>query len=302
MEKIKISIITPTYNREKLLTRLYNSILKNIEEEQEINVEWIVIDDGSTDNTERLMNDFINKTKEFTIKYIKQENTGKMQAINNVVNLSSGDLIIECDSDDYFVDNSFRIVKETYLKNKEDKKIYAFAYLKLDQKNNNMGNKFKKEKTTMFDLYFKEKENGEKALVFIGDIRRKYRYELEDGEKFITESRMYHKMDLEYKIFCSNLPIQICEYQEKGYSKNILEEFKKYPKGYLKYFEEIFNQNFEKVPLPKRVYVIKHYILFSYLVNKKKMFNISKIKGKINKMMYIMLFVPGRIKCKIQFK
>ena len=57
-----------------------------------------------------------------------------------------------------------------------------------------------KEKTTMFDLYFKDLEDGEKALVFFSGIRKKYEYRLEKKEKFVTEARMHHEMDINYNI------------------------------------------------------------------------------------------------------
>ena len=71
---MKLSIITPTYNRAELLKNLYNSIKKNIIEKDEI--EWIIIDDGSTDNTKEVVQTF---ESSFSIIYQYQENKGKKQ-------------------------------------------------------------------------------------------------------------------------------------------------------------------------------------------------------------------------------
>ena len=162
-----------------------------------------------------------------------------------------------------------------------------------------MGNLFKNEKTTMFDLYFKEGENGEKALVFFADVRKKYKHELEHNEKFVTEARMYHKMDVKYKMICINKPIMICEYQKDGYSKNIIKQFKNNPYGYYKYFQEILEKDMKGVKFSKRLYVIKHYILFGKLINAKK--SLNKIMSTKNKILYCLLYVPGRIKTKMKF-
>ena len=140
-----------------------------------------------------------------------------------------------------------------------------------------MGNNFKKKETTMFDLYFKEGETGEKSIVFFANVRKQYKYELEKNERFVTEARMYHKMDEKYKILCVNKPIMICEYQKDGYTKNIKKQF-------------IEN------PWNKRLYAIKHYILFSYLTKNKK--SIQNIKGIENKILYLILYLPGIIKSK----
>ena len=77
----------------------------------------------------------------------------------------------------------------------------------------------------MFDLYFKKDIQGEKILVFNANIRKKFKHELEENEKFVTEARMYHKMDDNYKILCINEVIEIGDYQDDGYTQNIVETF-----------------------------------------------------------------------------
>ncbi len=292
---MKISILTPTYNRANLLERLYRSILQNLN--YGIEVEWLIMDDGSTDNTKKLINKFILENQ-IEIQYYFQKNSGKMTAINNLVDKAKGELIVECDSDDYFISDAFKVIKEAYEKNNIKKEYYAMCFLKYDQNKNNMGNLFKHKKTTMFDLYFKEGEIGEKALVFFSNVRKKYKHEIVNNERFVTEARMYHKMDIDYKILCFNKPIMICEYQQNGYSKNINKEFKENPYGYYKYFEEILEKDFKGVKLKKRIYAIKHYILFSYLT---KQYHSKSIKNIENKILYYMLFLPGIIKSKERY-
>ena len=270
---MKISVLTPTYNRENLLENLYNSLVKN--SNYGVDIEWLIMDDGSIDNTRQKVESFINQNK-INIKYFYQENQGKMVALNNLVPKADGELTIECDSDDYFTDDAFKIIKESYEKYPNtDKNLYAMCFLKYDTKGRNMGENFKNEITTMFDLYFKEGEDGEKALVFYTDIRKQFKHELENGEKFVTEARMYHKMDEKYKMACINKPIMICEYQEEGYSKNIMEEFKKYPFGYYKYFKEILQKDMKEVLPHKKRYARKHFLFFWYLTR------IAKIKCAI---------------------
>lgn len=287
---MKISILTPTYNREKLLERLYKSILKNLN--YGLEVEWLIMDDGSIDGTEKLIEKYINENK-FDIQYYSQENKGKMEAINNLVPYATGELIIECDSDDCFKDNAFLTIKNTC--NELDENTYAMCYLKYDQNECNIGNLFKEKETTMFDLYFKQGENGEKALVYNANIRKQYNYELEKDEKFITEARMYHKMDLKYKIKCINEPIMICEYQDGGYSKNIIKVFKKYPYGYYEYFKEMFDMDLRGIYFKKRMYILKHYILFSYLTKRNFKETIYNVKGIFNKILFTFMYIPGTI-------
>lgn len=295
---MKITVLTATYNRANLLSRLYESILNNFNDN--IDVEWLIMDDGSTDETKEVVKKFIEENK-LKIKYFFQENQGKMQAINNLIEGAQGDFIIECDSDDYFTNNAFKTIKNAYEKNKNDmQNSYALCFLKYDQTGKNMGNNFKKSITKMFDLYFKQGENGEKALVFNSKIRKQYKYELENEEKFVTEARMFHKMDEKYNIICINEPIMICEYQTQGYTKNIIKQFKENPYGYFNYFKEILQKDMNGVTFNKRLYAIKHYILFAVLTNQKNI--IKQVKGIFNKLLILCLYVPGAIATKKRFK
>ncbi len=296
---MKLSILTATYNRANLLIRLYTSILNNLD--AGIDVEWLIMDDGSTDDTETFVNK-IRKECVFDVKYLKQVNSGKMQAINNLMNYATGDLIIECDSDDCFTQDAFFRIKNAYEDSKYEEDIYAMCFLKYNQNGQNIGKEFSKEKTTMFDLYFKQLEDGEKALVFFTNIRKQYKYNVEKNEKFVTEASMYHDMDLNYKIKCYNIPILMCEYKEDGYSKNINKIFKKNPYGYLKYFKDILTKHdMVGVPISKRLYVIKHYILFLTLTKQKSNI-LENIDGLLNKILIVLLYIPGVIMTNIKFK
>ena len=294
---MKISILTATYNRGENLNKLYTSLLVN--NNSNVDIEWLVMDDGSTDKTRYIITNFI-KQNIIDIKYYYQENQGKMAAINNLVKYATGDLIVDCDSDDYFTVGAF----DTILKyaDKLTKEIYALAFLRYDENGNNMGNKFPENlhRSDMFSLYFRENVTGEKVLVFNSNIRKKYMHKLEADEKFVTEARMYHQMDLEYDIICINEPIIIGGYQDDGYTKNISKIFKENPLGYYEYFKEILEMDLSGVTLKKRLYIYKHYILFSILAERESA--IRNVTGVINKIIVAIMWIPGAIKTRIMFK
>ena len=291
---MKISVLTSTYNRANLLDKLYTSLLINSNNCSDVSMEWLIMDDGSTDNTYEVVDRYI-KENILDVKYFFQENQGKMIAINNLIPKCTGDIIIECDSDDYFTKGAFVAIKEAIKQCQDLASIYALVFLKYDQNGKNMGNKFIKDnhESTMFDLYFKEGITGEKALVYNAEIRKQFKYETENNEKFVTEARMHHKIDLQYKVRCFNIPIMICEYKKDGYTKNINKQFSQSPYGYYEYFREIFNQNMKKVKLNKRMYAYKHYILFSVITKQKN--PIKKVNGLFNKIMIAILYLPGKI-------
>ena len=112
---------------------------------------------------------------------------------------------------------------------------------------------------------------------------------------------MYHEMDLQYKMKCINHPIMLCDYKEDGYTKNIKKIFKENPYGHYAYFKEILEQHdMHGVSFKKRLYVIKHYILFATLTQRKGL--IKNVKGIYNKILIMLLLFPGKIATKIKFK
>ena len=98
---MKISVITPSYNRGHLLKRCYESLCR-----QELtDFEWIVVDDGSTDNTRQIVESF-RKENKICVRYIYQKNAGKHSAHNTGAKNAAGELFVCLDSDDYFPDNA----------------------------------------------------------------------------------------------------------------------------------------------------------------------------------------------------
>ena len=262
---MKLSILTATYNRAKFLEKLYKSILDNIETSN-LKAEWIIINDGSTDNTEEVIEKIVLENR-IEIKYLYQENSGKMSAINRGMEEVTGELVVDCDSDDFFANNAFKVIEQNTSKLLENERLYALCFLKQDLFGNVSGKKFTTDymESTMFDLYFKQDIQGEKILVFNTKIRKKFKHELEWNEKFITEARMYHKMDEKYNILCVNEVVEKGGYREDGYTKNIIDTFKKNPIGYYKYFKEILKRGTRGVLLKRKIYIWKHFILFFVL-------------------------------------
>ncbi len=295
---MKISILTATYNRADSLEKLYTSLIIN--NNSNIDFEWLIMDDGSTDKTKIIVDNF-KKQGIIDIYYYYQENKGKMVAINNLMQYVTGDIVMDCDSDDYFTTDAFNVIKKYSKKMLEDETVYALVFLKKNEEGKISGNKFPENcyRSDMFSLYFREKMEGEKIIVFKTELRKKYRHEIEDNEKFVTEARMYHKMDIDYDIIGINKAIIIGDYQSDGYTKNINDIFKANPSGYYEYFREILQMNLKGVTLKKKMYIYKHYILFSNLAGKSNA--IKNVNGFINKLIVSILWIPGKIMTRKRF-
>lgn len=293
--KMMISIVTATYNREKELVNLMKSLKRNYDTFKDF--EWIVIDDGSSDLTKKSVKKWTSEV-EFPIVYEYQENSGKMKAINRGMELVRGELVLEIDSDDYLEDRALKTISEDYKALDKGMNIYGLLYRRrLASKKDDLS-KLDSKVFKLFEMHNKYGYDFDMVLVFVSEIRKKFIYEVVDDEKFVTEARLYYKLDSLYDgmVFLDK-ELVVCEYLSDGYSKNIKDIFLKYPKGYYEYFKECLGYANNGVLFKKRLYFIKHLILFGYLTGRKKSEVIKDVRG-LNKFLVMLLVVPGYIKSK----
>lgn len=225
------TVFTPTYNRGEDLISLYNSL--RVQDLKDF--EWIVVDDGSEDNTRKIIEDLRIKENSFDIKYIWQKNGGKHRAINNGINYSKGKLFFIVDSDDTLESNAISKIKK-YVNSLPN--IGDFAGVSGLRKNKDgqiIGNILNKEYIDCTNIE-RAKYNliGDKAEVYFTEILKKYKFPEFDGENFLTECIVWNKIAADgYKIRWFNDPIYICDYRDNGLSKTLNNLKLKNPKGYL---------------------------------------------------------------------
>lgn len=272
-----LTIFTPTYNRGYIIERLHKSLLKQTSK----NFEWIIVDDGSNDNTEELVDKWI-KEKIINIKYYKQENQGKMIAHNKGVKEATGELFVCVDSDDYLKENAVEIILGTW-KKIDKTKCTGIVSLRLKQDGTPVGTYMpqKTEYSTLMDLYEKYKFRGDTALIYKTEVIRKYEFPKIEGEKFIPETYLYDKIDLEGKLYLLNEGLYVCEYLEDGYSHNIINITRNNPNGYI-----LFARQRMKLAkkMKTRIRATAQYILGNWFANNK-----NYIKTSINPILTILV-------------
>jgi glycosyltransferase involved in cell wall biosynthesis len=237
-----VTICTATYNRGYILHNLYNSLKKQSMK----NFEWILIDDGSTDNTKKLAADWENDPeREFKFIYIHQDNQGKMNSVNRGLDFAHGDLFYVIDSDDYMPDNT--VERIIYWAKTIDKNKYAgICGLRCHINGNLIGTTFSGK---YIDISTKDRSlykiTGDKAEVWYTELFRKYKFPVVSGEKFITEAVSYLAMcEEEHKVIrFINEPFCYCEYRADGYTASSWKPFADNPQStllsmkiYLKYY------------------------------------------------------------------
>ena len=211
-----ITVFTPTYNRGYILKELYNSL----ENQSNKNFEWLIVDDGSTDNTNDLINEFKKKSK-LNIRYYYKENEGKHIAINFGIKKAKGEWFFIVDSDDILPKNSIEIIYK-YCNQIENNKLFAgVAGLKSLKDGKQIGNKLKEKVIDMTSAKFRKKYFGDKAEVIKTSIMKKYPFPKINEEKFMQESVLWLSISNDgYLIRWFNEVIYKGNYIEDGLTKN----------------------------------------------------------------------------------
>ena len=211
--KYLVTIFTPTYNRAELLKRLYESL----KEQSDKDFEWIIVDDGSKDNTKEVVLGFI-KEKIIPIKYLKKENEGKHIAINVGCDMAEGELFFIVDSDDYIPKEAIEEVKRDWKKYRNNTGIAGLVYLKAWKNGNLMGRKFEKDEfiSNHVKEYNKGGVWGEKLKILRTEIFRKNKFPKYENEKYVGEHVLWIEVSRKYDLVYINKVLYIAEYLEDG--------------------------------------------------------------------------------------
>lgn len=226
-----MTVFTPTFNRGYIIGKLYESLLAQTCDD----FCWMVVDDGSTDDTRSIIEGFIGEGR-VDITYIRQENGGKQRAHNTGVSACDTELFFCVDSDDTLVPTAVEDVLALWERRRAEPDIAGIIAMRGRSASKPMGTWFPEglKTTTMWDLYYKHHHKGDTALVYRTDILRAYPYDVAPGEKFIAETYVYHKIDQRYKLAVLPEIIWICEYLPDGYTAHVREVTRNNPIGYMR--------------------------------------------------------------------
>lgn len=266
LSKTRFSIITPTYNRKDLLKRLFLSIA-SINYDYEF-FEWIIVDDGSNDETERFIEEEA-LGKKIDIKYFKKENGGKHTALNIALENvdSNSDLLFIVDSDDLIPSDALCKVDEIWRKIGSNYKVSGVIGRCSHLNGKMIGDEFFNAPfySTITKNNLKNGYKGDKADFIRVSYIKNLRLPIIDGCKFIPESIITYELDKEYEYYCCNEILKVVEYQQCG-----------------------ITNNFNKLAIANSS---GYYLKFKHLMSKKlwvQMSGLSKLKVCTNYFRYLM--------------
>ena len=246
-----LTIFTPAFNRANLLPRLYESLCNQTCQD----FDWLVVDDGSSDDTKALVAGWITENK-IPITYIYQENQGMHGAHNTAYKNITATLNTCIDSDDYMPLNGVELILSKW--KKIDQKRYA-GIIGLDRLESGaiLGSKFTSDFTTLEDFYLNG-GTGDKKLVYRTDIITKYpEYPIFVGERYVGLGTKYLFVDKDYQMATLNEVLVIVDYQPTGSSNTMFYQYMKYPKGFI--YNRITTMRYSKSIKRKFIEAV-HYI------------------------------------------
>lgn len=226
-----LTVFTPTYNRAYRLPKLYKSLCNQTNKE----FTWLVIDDGSIDDTKEMIEKW-QKEDIIKIRYYFQENQGKSAAHNKGVELTTTELFTCVDSDDYLTDNAVNRIIETW-NNISNSNIVGVLAQKVTDKGVNLTlyRQTNKNVGRLKEMYDKKIITGDSMLVYRTDVIKKYKFPKYKNEKFVPEAYLYDLLDQEGGLYVMSDKLYIAEYLSDGYSHSMAKLIANNPNGYIAY-------------------------------------------------------------------
>ena len=267
-----LTIFTPAYNRAHTIHRTYNSLLKQDCKD----FVWLIVDDGSTDNTAELVRGWQKNDNGFEIRYIYKENGGMHTAHNTAYENIDTELNVCIDSDDCLAENAVKkiIDKWNQVKNQGFAGIIG---LDADFDGNIIGKGFPSDlqETTLMG-YYANGGSGDKKLVYRTDIIKKYPpYPEFPNEKYVGLNYKYILCDQEYKLYPLNEILCNVEYQADGSSNNMYRQYFNNPQGWI--FYRKFCMQYKK-GLKNKFKECVHYVSSCFIAKEKHIIKNSNLK------------------------
>lgn len=290
-----ITVFTPTYNRAHTLQRVFNSLMAQTFDHNKF--EWILIDDGSSDNTKDLVENFLQKA-DFKIEYIVQENRGKNYCHNRAISLAKGELFLILDSDDEIVPECMDVFWR-YWENLDEnlkKDIYGINCLCKDGYTNTLIGHFVQE--GLFSDSYRWKHENKVYFEAWGALNtklfKKHLFPQIDGVKFIPEAYLWDSVGHKRAVLSTNEILRIVYFQDDGFSKNIIKSYKNHAHGRYIYHLMVVNNLYFDLFRYNFLRAIKDMIQLSRmgLHANFSIFKMAKDVRSLSKKFLFLLFLP----------
>ena len=278
-----LTVFTPTYNRAYILNQCYESLVRQSCKD----FIWLIIDDGSTDNTKELVEEWMKNDNKFEIRYHYKKNGGMHTGHNAAYELIDTELNVCIDSDDFMPDNAVELIVNFWNKYGSDK-YSGIVALDIYKNGEVIGCKLPNKKSTTLSGFYDNGGQGDKKLIYRTEVINKYpSYPEFKGEKFVPLDYKYLLADQDYELLIMNEAVCVVEYMEDGSSKNMFRQYYKNPRGF-SFMRKVYME-YDKKFINKFKNCI-HYVSSSFISKNKEFISESP-----NKLMTIFSIPFGAI-------
>ncbi len=286
MSEALITVFTPTYNRCREIQNCYNSLRK----QTSFNFEWLIIDDGSTDQTEETVKKWTDECSDFKIRYFYKENGGLHTAYNWAIERAETELFVCIDSDDWMPAAAVEAIERLW--ESIDHAKYA-GIMGIDRYEDGrvVGDAFPENVREMYlyEKLVKYKLAGDKKMIHRTALLKKVApMPSFNNEKFFNPSYLMYQLDRYGKLYVTNECFCIVNYQPDGMSSNIYKQYRTSPRSYAEYRKLYLS-------FPDSSFLFKfknciHYVS-SCILNKTLIEGIKEVKGY--RIMMLFAILPG---------
>ena len=267
-----LTVFTPTYNRAYVLKQSYDSLCRQTCKD----FVWLIVDDGSSDNTKEIVEKWMANDNGFEIRYVYKQNGGMHTGHNKAYELIDTELNVCIDSDDFMPDDAVELIINFWEENK-DSSYSGIIALDVYKNGQVIGKELPNKKSTTLSGYYQNGGQGDKKLIYRTEIINKYPpYPEFEEEKFVPLDYKYLLADQDYELLIMNKPVCVVEYMEDGSSKNMLRQYYKNPRGFA--FMRTVHMKYDKEFL-KKFKTCVHYVSSSFISKNKGFIKESPKKG-----------------------
>lgn len=266
-----LTVFTPAYNRAHTITRTYESLCRQTCKD----FTWLVVDDGSTDGTRALIEQWI-AAGVIDIRYIYQANQGMHGAHNTAYRNITTELNTCIDSDDYMPDDAVEQIVEFWKAHGSDR-FAGIIGLDATADGKIIGTGFDGLLATTLTDFYARGGKGDKKLVYRTDVIRRYpEYPLFEGERYVGLAYKYMLIDQDYQLLTLEKPLVIVEYQPDGSSFGMYRQYWNNPRGFS--FYRLTEMRFAPT-LKRRFMVCIHYVASSIIARNRRFISESNQKA-----------------------
>ena len=229
MNKPFLTVFTPAYNRAYTLPRTY----EGMKQQKCTDFIWLIVDDGSSDNTAELVRQWQAEDNGFEIQYIYKENGGMHTAHNTAYALIDTELNTCIDSDDALAPDAVQIIFDAWQRVK-DKGYAGLVGLDAEFNGKVIGPGFATGlMETTLGGYYRNGGWGDKKLVLRTEVVRQYPpYPTFEGERFVPLGSLYTMIDQDYLLSVVDAVLCLVEYMPDGSTHNMTRQYFRNPNGF----------------------------------------------------------------------